>query len=199
MVLLDATLACATTFWHMPLNARFDMSTLTELVTPDSPTAMGDPNLFANLIWGIVAGILTSGVLLLMGLILKRIIIPWYQALVYQGVDLEGIWVQTLDTEWAQYHYQLTLKQHAHALKGLMTITKSGSKGSDYVQNFDVIGSAWEGFVTINMKSTDRKSLSFATALLKVGNRGAFLEGHMSYRGSTSSEVESEKTRLDRR
>ena len=43
-------------------------------------------------LWGVVSGILTSGLLFLLGLIFTRIVVPWLEALRFQGVDLSGIW-----------------------------------------------------------------------------------------------------------
>jgi hypothetical protein len=54
-----------------------------------------------------------------------------------------------------------------------MTIPKMNSQPGppggylgDYVQSFEVTGTTWEGFLTINMTSDDRRSLAFATSLL---------------------------------
>jgi hypothetical protein len=92
------------------------------------------------------------------------------------------------------------LKQNAHNLKGSMTISKVNSQPGppgghlgDYVQTFQVSGTTWEGFLTLNMASDDRRSLSFATTLLQVRNRGAALVGHMAYRSSVVDKVDSEE------
>jgi hypothetical protein len=78
------------------------------------------------------------------------------------------------------YSYQM--KQDAHRLHGNMTLTKSGAPAGprgDYVQVFDISGSTWEGFLTLNMRSSDRKSLAFATSLLQIQDRGRSLVGQL--------------------
>jgi hypothetical protein len=160
-----------------------------------------DPSTIAGaLIWGVVAGVATSALLLLLGEMFKKIVIPWYQGLVYKGVDLRGKWVaQRTFPSGIIYHYSLILKQNANTLSGSMTISKMNSQPGppgghlgDYVQEFEVNGTTWEGFVTLNMTSSDRRNLSFVTSLLQVRNRGQALVGHMAYRSSLIDQVDSE-------
>ena len=137
--------------------------------------------------WGVAAGVLTSGLLFTLGVVFTKIVVPWYQDLVYQGVDLSGLWVQHQNLSGIAYDYNMVLKQTAHCLRGTMTLTKSGAPPGpqgDYVQGFDVSGSTWEGFVTLNMRSSDRRSLAFATTLLEIQNRGRSLSGVLAFRSS---------------
>lgn len=158
-----------------------------------------DPTtIYGSVFWGVVAGILTSALLFGLGVITSKIILPWYQDLVYQGVDLRGLWVNEFDYNGARYRFHTSLEQHAHRLTGITTITKSGTGQGDYVSNFDVTGSTWEGFVVLNLKSKDRKTLALATALFKVADRGTTLVGHFVFRSLSSEEVQSEKVRWRR-
>lgn len=146
------------------------------------------------LFWGVAAGVLISGLLFTIGVIFAKVVVPWYQALVYQGVDLSGHWVQHQDHGGIAYDYSMVLKQAAHDLKGTMTLTKSGAPPGprgDYVQGFDVSGSTWEGFVTLNMRSSDRRGLAFATSLLEIQDRGKSLSGVLAFR-STGGEASAE-------
>lgn len=169
-------------------------------VVQSQPIVNYDPSTITGaLVWGIVAGILTSVVLLLFARIFKQILLPWYQDLVYKGVDLRGKWIaQRTGSSGITYHFTLLLSQSAHSVKGKMTVAKinasvaqPGVQTSDYVQGFEVAGATWEGFVTINMTSDDRRSLSFSTSLLQVRSRGQKLVGHMVYRSSSVDQVES--------
>ena len=72
-----------------------------------------------NVFWGVVAGIITSALLFVMGIVFAKLILPWYQALIYDGVDLRGSWVgEKLDSAGAKYRYELTLEQNAHKITG---------------------------------------------------------------------------------
>ena len=45
-----------------------------------------------TIILGVVSGIVTTGLLYLLGIIFTKIVLPWYQKLIYKGVDLNGEW-----------------------------------------------------------------------------------------------------------
>jgi hypothetical protein len=161
-----------------------------------------DPSTIAGaIIWGVVAGIATSAALLILSQLFNNVVIPWYQELVFKGIDLRGKWIaQKTYPSGISYHYSLLLKQNAHNVRGSMTISKMNSQPGppggflgDYVQSFEVTGTTWEGFLTINMTSDDRRSLAFATSLLQVRNRGQALVGHMAYRSSQVDQVDSEE------
>jgi hypothetical protein len=149
--------------------------------------------------WGIVAGLATSAFLFVLGRLLSKVVLPWYEALIYKGVDLRGVWTQEYDAHGAHYSIQLSFDQHAHRITGTGTFTKSGTGATDYVQFFTMEGSTWEGFLVLNMRSKTRTSLSFVAGLVKVKNRGRALSGHWVYRGGVSDEAESEALNLVRR
>lgn len=148
--------------------------------------------------WGVASGILTSAIIFICGLVSGKIVIPWYQDLKYEGIDIGDVWIYEWSYEGAKYRIQAELKQSAHTLKGHATLIKTGSADRDYVQTFVVNGSTWEGYVNLNLKSDNRKSLSFASALLRIKDRGALMEGKWSYRSATTEEVESESISLRR-
>jgi len=161
-----------------------------------TPSVFDPATASGAVIWGVVAGVLTAAFLFVLGLVVTKILIPWYQSLVYQGADVSGLWIYRQNLSGIDYSYQMVLKQNAHRLGGNMTITKSGAPAGprgDYVQFFDISGSTWEGFLTHNMRSSDRKSLSFATSLLQIQDRGRSLVGQLAYRSSNIDQVSSEQ------
>jgi len=162
---------------------------------------MVDPSTIEGaVLWGIVSGVATSALLLLLGLIGTKIVLPAYLAFIYKGVDLRGVWVEERDLgNGVRFSVQLSLDQHAHQIKGGGTLRKSGTgSGDDYVQFFTVEGSTWEGFLLLNMRSTSRTSLSFVAGLLKVKGRGDALLGHWVYRTAATDEAASEPVHLVR-
>ena len=157
-----------------------------------------DPStIYGALVWGVVAGIVTSAVLFIVGLFFTKIFLPWYEALVYQGVDLRGTWNQNFERQHGSFVFHMDLDQNAHRLTGSATMIKSGSADKDYLQPFTIRGSTWEGFVQLTFRSTGRKSLSYASALVKFVERGDSLVGHWAYRGSHTDSVEVEAIHLD--
>lgn len=94
------------------------------------------------MILGVVSGLATSALLLVLGLFASKVILPWYTELIYKGVDLRGIWTQEADLgSGARFSVQLALDQHAHKIQGTGTLTKSGTGTSDYVRFFVIEGS----------------------------------------------------------
>jgi hypothetical protein len=172
------------------------------LTQPGGPYFNFDPaSISGALIWGMVAGIATSAFLLLCSLIFTKIIVPWWEDFIYKGVDLSGVWLYSQTLSGIRYDYMMTLTQRAHRIEGMMNLTKTGAPAGprgDYVQGFDISGETWESFVTLNMKSTDRRSLAFATSLLQIENRGRSLIGQLAYRSSGGGKVGSEEVQWQR-
>ncbi len=133
--------------------------------------------------WGAVAGIITTVVLAVISLTFQKGIIPWYQTTIYKGVDLNGDWLYKITYEnGVTYTCKLTIKQKAHKIYGAGSMIVLNS-GHDYNQMFDIVGETWEGYLTLNMRSKNNKTLSFVSGLFKVEARGAALAGSWAYRG----------------
>lgn len=163
-------------------------------------SVMPDPSTIAGaIVWGVVAGLLTSTLLVLIGLFFTRVFLPAYLDFVYAGVDLKGLWTfETPMTPAGHFTIQLNLDQRAHKIGGTATLTQSGTGEQDYVQFFDVEGSTWEGFFLVNMRSSNRKSLSFVAGLFKIMGRGESLKGNWVYRSRATDEAHSEPVILKR-
>lgn len=155
-------------------------------------------NATENIVLGVVAGVLTSLLLAVAGVLVKQVVVPWYRELVYRGVDLEGTWASKASAHGASYDYPLVLTQSGHELAGTATITKAMTGGTGYRDAFRLSGYTWEGYVSLTLRSEDRRRLSFATALLRVEQRGGVLIGYWAYRGSHIDAVEAEQITLSR-
>jgi hypothetical protein len=151
----------------------------------------------SNIFLGVLSGVITSVILLIAGKFTVKVFIPWYQEIIYKGVDLQGRWTNTSQHDnTVNYTYQIDIKQSAHKLNGSAVITKSGSN-KDYIQDFTLEGETWEGYVTINLRSKNRENLSFVAGLFKVEGRGQILDGSWAYR-ATTDKVDSESLKLNR-
>ena len=155
-------------------------------------------NSASTILLGVVSGVFTAALVLLLGKIFRTIIIPWYQGIIYEGIDLHGEWFQEFEKrEGVEVYFDLTINQDAHSLNGKM-IYGHKNKGKKPI-TYEVEGSVWEGYVRLNMKSTDRKKIAFATALFKVSAGGDQLEGVMNYRNFETDSVSSAELNLERR
>jgi hypothetical protein len=144
-----------------------------------------------TLFLGIIAGILTSGLIFVSGLMVKQILVPWYQRVIYRGIDLSGNWEQVFQRTGATYRFDIRLRQSGHRLVGTLTKSKSGTK-DDYVHVFNCSGWISDGFVILNLESADKSSLSLGTTLLKVYETGERLKGLLAHRGRQTDEIENE-------
>ena len=148
---------------------------------------------YKNVVLSVIAGLITSALVFVLGVAFVKGAVPWYQRIIYDGVDLKGNWKEEKVLGPYKYTYSLVLEQNAHKLSGTMMLTKIGPGDDGYVQPFAVEGSTWEGYVTLNLRSTEPKSLSFATSLLTVNDLGKYMTGHMAYRARDNNEVHSEE------
>ncbi len=149
---------------------------------------------------GIVTGILTTVLLFFVKQFIQKVAIPWYQELIYQGVDLSGAWKNEYSGEKKRTKFKLILDQSAHKLKGsLLFIQKEKDKDMESSGEFSVEGYLWEGYATLNFRPKNRKTLSYAAALLKVCNGGTTLQGYLNFRDlRKKDEVVSMELKLQR-
>jgi hypothetical protein len=119
-----------------------------------------------NIVLGIFSGILTSALLFALNRLFLEVVVPWYQQLIYEGVDLRDLWVYDHSKSDGVGKFRLKLEQKAHNLSGQLTYT-SVEKDTESVISYLVSGTVWEGYVTLNLKSSDRRRIAFATTLLR--------------------------------
>ncbi len=77
---------------------------------------MNPATIYGAVVWGVVAGLLTSPLLFVLGLFFARILIPWYQDLIYQGVDLHALWTEEKVIDTIRYRYQMQLTRSEHTI-----------------------------------------------------------------------------------
>ncbi len=141
--------------------------------------------------WGTVAGVITTIFLAMISFFIKKGLIPWYKKIIYDGVDLAGIWLYNITYKnGVTYTCQLTVEQKAHKIYGFGSMVVLNSD-HDYNQIFKIEGETWEGYLTLNMRSKNNTTLSFVSGLFKVEERGAVLSGSWAYR-SYDEEVKQE-------
>ena len=150
-----------------------------------------------SIIFGVIAGVITSFVLLLFKTILEKIILPWYKEFIYKGVDIEGNWHNEYIETDTKSKFSLIIIQNAHDIKGTLIFTQT-TTDNEKIVSFQINGKLWEGFLSINLMPDDRKKLSFANSLLKVTKGGSELNGYFTFRNIDTDEVISNKIQLTR-
>jgi hypothetical protein len=97
-----------------------------------------------NILLGVFAGVATSAILFIFSKFAQDIVLPWFKALVYRGIDVSDSWemdVKNPDGSHA-FSQKLTLTQSGHELSGdAITTIHSGKVVAQTVR-----GHVWEGY-----------------------------------------------------
>lgn len=151
------------------------------------------------IVLGVVSGTLTTAFLYVLSRFFTEVLLPWYQRVKYQGVDLHGTWTgKVIDSDEIVFPFRLILDQNAHQLTGTATLDKSTAMDGDSSTTYSLSGNVWEGYITLNYKSLDRTRLSFATSLLRVVRGGRKLEGYFVFRDMKHDEIRERVAYFDR-
>ncbi|HHF0484309.1 TPA: hypothetical protein ACPHR2_004289 [Vibrio antiquarius] len=136
---------------------------------------------------GIIVGIVTSAILLVIKAIWSHKIVPFLTSVRYQGVEIDGHWIGSSNNDNPEKgdifesECTLFLQQNAQDLQGTYTF-KFKNEHKNFALEFDVKGYIWEGYITLNFTPRDRRITSYATSLLKLHDGGLSLIGNWLFR-----------------
>jgi predicted small secreted protein len=137
---------------------------------------------------GIIAGILTTWIIIAAKYFWQRKVTPYLKAVRYQGVVVDGSWIGKSKDEHHEQESRIFLEQHAHQLNGTFIFSFKNNE-KDFVLDFQVTGYMWEGYLTLNFIPKDKRVTSYATALLKLHGGGTHLVGQMCFRNVDEEKV----------
>jgi len=144
---------------------------------------------------GVLSGIVTALLIFSASWIFKNGIAPWYQRLIYKGVDISGDWIFIEPiSDNSQRTWRMSLNQSAHKVYGDLSIIRKYPDGKELISNLTLRGELWEGFLNAALRSKSRKRLSFAAALLKVTGGGETISGQYILRNLQNDEIMSRET-----
>jgi hypothetical protein len=148
---------------------------------------------FKSILLSVFAGVITTISLYAASLFLKNVISPWYQRLIYKGVDVSGQWEGNHDyNEDLSFTATLNLEQNAHDISGTLTIIKLRNGEQERITNMNVSGEVWEGFISLKCRTISRKHLSFGSILCKIIDStldGEYIFRNLAGNGSEISTV----------
>jgi len=70
--------------------------------------------------------------------------------------------------------------------------------GNKTSHNYELVGEYWEGYLTLNARSKDRKVFSNGTMFFKLAGNGKNLEGYFTFRNASEDKVSSVELSLER-
>ena len=145
----------------------------------------------SNIILGIVSGILTSLLIYIIIIIFNKIIIPWYQKMIYIGIDISGEWVNTHTTPSGTVTNEiLYIKQKASKIECVCTKHKKRKNGKEEFSTLKFSGEIEDSIIALIGKNIRKDILGKNTLLLKVVNGGKRLEGYASWFSVTKSDID---------
>ena len=156
-----------------------------------------------SLIIGVVSGILTSALIFLAVKIFRKIIIPWYQSIVYQGLVIDGEWKIILQTPHRIQTQDIILNiaQKAYRLEGTATyiiMIESAGEWSEQIKTFKVDGRISDRFVVITLRHAERSRIGVASLLLEIIGDGRTMSGQYTYYDVGVSKITSDGCKLRR-
>lgn len=135
---------------------------------------------------GIISGLLTTFIVIVIQKIWVSAVEPWYEERIYKDVKLEGVWECQYPT--LNLKEKITLKSVAHRVNGVVVIVQGPDQGKTY----EISGSFKNLILTASYHSVDRKSLDRGTYTLMLKNNGSKLEGYSAFYEDVRHEVVSE-------
>jgi hypothetical protein len=146
-----------------------------------------------EIVIGIIAGLITTFLVVTVQKLWVGAIEPWYEELIYKDAKIEGEWVVTYPE--LQLKELVTLKRAAHRVSGVVAIVEGPDQGKTYV----VEGQFKNLLLTASYGAIDRTSLDRGTYTLLLRNNGQSFEGASAFYEDSSSKIAKYDCRWDRK
>jgi hypothetical protein len=143
----------------------------------------------ANMVNGVVSGLVATFLALVIHRVWIAIILPWYEERVYHDARFEGVWDATetfSDTTPAQVDkYDIEFKRQGHQVTGIATCTDGPDKGKVYLNQ----GAFKNLILTLSWTPQDKTSLERGTLAAKLVANGKKFVGHGVYYSPVTEKV----------
>jgi hypothetical protein len=141
------------------------------------------PDITSTIFLSVVGGVLTSSVLFVCVRAFNQIVVPWYQDLVYRGINISGRWFCCERRMFQEITFDLT--QRASSIRGVATFVYKGETDHEFedLRTFNVTGFVQDRFVHLVLKHKDTSRLGFINYLLESVGDGRRMQGVISFYG----------------
>ena len=148
----------------------------------------------SSIIIGIISGLVTTFLVVILKFIWDKAINPWYEQRVYKDIDISGQWIGKYKNDCYGKEL-LNITQNAHHIKGNIITIDGEDKGNVY--NFH--GIFKNLILTLSYSSANPKNIDRGTLTLKIENNGSKLTGYCSLYDDDKQNIESIKYNLERK
>ena len=137
---------------------------------------------------GVCSGIIASILLSICYIVFIRIVIPWYQSVVYRGIDIKGDWSGSRIDGEMKYNVELTFKQNGHKLSGTF-VAIDEFPDTIKTKQFKIKGEIYNNCVLVTYESNSKKNLGSGSFLFQLYESGNTLKGAMSYLRTKTGDI----------
>jgi hypothetical protein len=142
---------------------------------------------------GVLSGLISTGLCLVIATLWQRVVIPWYEERVYHDARIEGSWEGGATVGGIKTEDSFFIKRQGHLVTG--TIRVSGAREGYY--SFQ--GTFRNLILALTYASVDGSRLNRGSITMKLGGDGMLLDGMCVHYDSDSGEIECQKYRLEKR
>ena len=112
----------------------------------------------------------------------KNVLIPFYENIIYKGVNLSGTWTKTSkrhqgETDETTYTEHIILEQKASTIKGTYTVVSLFLDNTQVVSSYNIKGDIKDGHLILTADIADKKQIGYGTFVLKIIAGGQQMSG----------------------
>lgn len=138
--------------------------------------------LFLNIFISVLSGILTSLLIFAFVKIFNKIIIPWYQSIIYKGLDISGEWYEDHNYEnLFKQESKIIISQNANAIKGKIILVKKTEEKVIDIKNFSFTGEFYNNYLNITCWNENKGQIGTHNYLMQIERDGKEMEGFKTY------------------
>jgi hypothetical protein len=136
-----------------------------------------------SIVLGVVSGIITSFILWTVISIFRKILLPWYQGVIYQGLSIEGTWIGFYeDSKFNESDpdFSIDIRQKGANVRGVINRHKVAGGGRE-IKAFNFSGIFREANLVITYQPVDGTRLGLGSYVMLLSDDGRRFEGKILF------------------
>jgi hypothetical protein len=130
----------------------------------------------------VLSGVMTSLLIFLFAKLFYKIIIPWYQSIIYKGLDISGEWFEEHNYEdiFIQ-ESKNTIEQNANLIEGKIILVKKNEDKIIDLKNFSFNGEFYNNYLNITCRNENKHQIGTQNYLMQIERDGKEMVGFKIY------------------
>ncbi|WP_291099704.1 MULTISPECIES: hypothetical protein [unclassified Flavobacterium] len=156
--------------------------------------------LILNIFISVFSGILTSLLIFAFVKIFNKIIIPWYQSIIYKGLDISGEWNEEHNYEnLFKQESKIIISQNANSIKGKIILVKKTEEKIIDLKNFSFTGEFYNNYLNITCWNENKRQIGTHNYLMQIERDGKEMDGFKTYFDIGHRKIRSEEVSWNRK